>query len=293
MKDKSSIKINPIPGKRDSSGAGYIYLPSDVDREEYINNVYNTHKVSVQTENAEVLHDVPIGMNALQWIKFPLISTELGSPIYWVASPIHKQPVIVEVFEFDDEMSDMKKDSFLLKRSSDNGTVSIRGDSKNNKINITIASNLDTGGELLVNVTNKTKTGKITFNVQGDIEVFSRNTTLNNLNTLKAQIEDLDIDELQTIIKYVKSVGFSYLDEFENEINATEPSIQIKGKTAVLIGVGEEALALGDTLAQLIKDFLTEISKATTPAGPLLNAAAIVAFVGQVDTILSQYAKTD
>ena len=75
------------------------------------------------------------------------------------------------------------------------------------------------------------------------------------------------------------------------EVNEEVISIISAGEV-VNLGDGSEAVVLGDTLAQLLKDLITEISIATTPSGPLANAAKIAAFVSQVDNILSKYSNT-
>lgn len=132
---------------------------------------------------------------------------------------------------------------------------------------------------------------------------------------------DLDADQLVTTIEYNTDVGFSYLDEHGNRITlgvdilgnnlldvrvmldkdldeyhqilADKEKFQINSQTKVLnLGDGSEAMVLGNILAQLLKDLITEISIATTPSGPLGNAAAIAAYVAEVDSILSTYSNT-
>lgn len=100
-------------------------------------------------------------------------------------------------------------------------------------------------------------------------------------------------DDIVNTIKFVTDEGFTYTDQYENSVSIAEEQIDIVSAGEVInLGDGAEKMVLGDTLAQLLKDLIQEISIASTPSGPLANAAAIAAYIQQVDNILSSYSNT-
>lgn len=124
----------------------------------------------------------------------------------------------------------------------------------------------DGNGNLSISVSsNQSKKGKININLTN-----KDNTSEFNLNTRGTF--NINVSG-KTIIKS------------EEEINVIAPVINHNE--------GNEAMVLGNTLAQLLKDLIQEISISTNNGGPLFNSANIAAYIQQVDDILSEKSNLD
>lgn len=253
MAVRKSVGIQLPPGNRFSGSVWYIFLPSNVDRSQYIQNCFRTNTVTIINKNNEILHNVRIGKIAIQFIEFPIDQKHLGSPVLVQNVLPFNYPMIVEVYDFSDEVSYLEEKAFNIQRKSDNGIVQISGKSKKGQLFINVNSDLEEGGELYINVANKNQTGKIRINVKGDIQLDSSgNLTVNN-----------------------------------------QKKINFNSKTTIEHNTGKEPMVLGDTLTKLLEDLIGEIAKSTTAQGPLLNASQIAAYIQQVKNIKSEKSKLE
>jgi|SRR5690606_32594471 len=124
----------------------------------------------------------------------------------------------------------------------------------------------DGNGNLSISVSsNQPKKGKININLTN-----KDNTSEFNLNTRGTF--NINVSGKTTI-------------KSEEEINVIAPVINHNE--------GSEAMVLGDTLAQLLKDLIQEISISTNNGGPLFNSSKIAAYLEQVDSILSEKSNLD
>lgn len=71
----------------------------------------------------------------------------------------------------------------------------------------------------------------------------------------------------------------------ESEVNVVSPLIKHND--------GSEPMVLGETLAELLKEFIRQTSTSTNAGGPLSNASNIAALEQKVDDILSQISNLD
>jgi hypothetical protein len=322
MRVKKSVGTIGVVGKRNSISIWNVALPLDVDRDQYVQMCYRTGTLSLINSNGEFTNSIPISSDNIQQVVFPLTSETIGSPVMCVVEPFHKQLFVASVYNFTDNYDNVLEGERAIIKKSDNGIAEIRVQNVGSRIIMNVSSAIDDGGEIIVNVTNRTSTGKFTMNVNGDVNINTVGTT--NINTsegynlvleqrvddqkvvrhnftrdristtlLTAEDEDSDpVVDMEMIIDHESLVVNKYTD---GEIVSTfthDDNFSIVGDESVLLGDGAESMVLGDTLAQLLKDLIAEVSISTTSIGPLLNAAAIAAFSNQVDNILSQYSKT-
>ena len=96
---KSSIEINRgAKSTVGQSGVGFIVVPDDETRQDYIDTCYRTMTVTMNGGYGYgYISNVKILEEALQKIKFPLKSTERGTAVFWVRENFTNRPIIIGV----------------------------------------------------------------------------------------------------------------------------------------------------------------------------------------------------
>lgn len=263
---------------------------------------------------------------AEQPAKGPAVEPRLGSVVSCGNVLGHNQMFVLDVYNYENEFNHIEENEFrLIKEDGVNkAEVSLRG--KKGIASVSVHSDDADGGQLHINVTHSDgESALVKLSVSGDIDVEATGSvSVKSSSGLLMDVYDGNEDEKRTTLKYTALEGLSYSDEFGNSLSLVEGVLdfigmldeengefnQIKADAesifvtsqgainllsngeVINLGDGAEKMVLGDTLAQLLKDLITEISIATTPAGPLGNAASIAAFVAKVDNILSTYSNT-
>lgn len=286
-----------IGGDRKPVDMWYVCLPANEDRERYIANCMATYTVSLLNMNNERLHKIPVGKCAMQFIEFPADENSLGSPCVCVNIEGHNQLLVVEVFNFGDQFNLFEESEKRLTEKTANGyaEVSIKG--KKGQVFINVDSELDEGGEVSINIANKTGTGKFNINVNGTLKVNNTGKTeILSSDEIMFVVDDGGEDGKKTYLKYTNGTGLTYEDEFGNKLTITQDLYKLIAKK-ISLGEGKEPLVLGDTLAKLLKDFIAEVGKITTTTSigvqPIMNKAQIEALSEKVDPILSKLSFTD
>lgn len=305
----------PYPVTNNLCGIGYIIIPTNFveQRENYIRHCYNTGSVALYTKEGQFLQNVKLSKQLLDIIEFPINGDNLGSEItYIMISPYNKAVGIAVTIKSDDDILPIQEYSLNLVRQTETGQVSIIGDAKTGKLNITVDSETDNGGEFTINVINNNKTAKLNLNIKGDINLDidgkSSITTTKEFKLIINKDSQTDITE----IKYLLDQGFSYLDQYKNSLLINEDKIQIQAEKLIdlkitkdgkslqlnkenfIFGRASEQLVLGNQLAALLREILTEIAKITvtctapgTPSGPPINAPIIISKINKIQSILS------
>lgn len=305
--------------RREAISLWQIAIPVDQPREKYIEECYNTNTVSIASRYGEVLHRVPIPNNALQEVEWPIDAGQFGSQVIVgnVSSDGDEFPTVLNVIRTFTKFEHNKENTYRWKKGTDtsNAEILIRG--KEGYVVINASSAEENGGKVKLNITNSEGAGELDVVVNGQANVqatgINHSATQNITDTVTAnegvnpdaylttfnktlmgfEVTMSKGDDIVNTIKFVTDEGFTYTDQFENSVSITEDQIDIVSAGEVInLGDGAEKMVLGDTLAQLLKDLIQEVSIASTPSGPLANAAAIAAYIQQVDNILSEYSNT-
>lgn len=279
-----NLGTRPAEGEAYSAGIAYITIPSDVDRDVYIANCYRTSTVSIYSEHNGFTARAIIGKIGIGFIEFPLLTGKFGSPVSFVIEPIHNQPMIIEVFSNQENITDLKEHQFKFKRQFEGNSVEITGSPIDKFIGINVSAK--EGGAIFLNVESNTKDAKLGINVKGDIEaIASGNTSIIQHGSL----------ELKTY--HNEELGrFSSIQQTSDSNTLTSETTSINTNT-LSINDGSEPFILGNKLAAFMKSMIEEIgnSTVTTMLGqmPLLNAAKILELQNKVDPFLSDTAFLD
>lgn len=279
------ISVRGIGGIRNSVGVGYIVVPKDIDRDLYVENCFRNGCVAIQTDFGEFIDKVKIDKTAIKDVDFPIDYEHLGSFVVWVSIPKHKLPVVVGVLMKNDELWDVTENQFQLRKEFNGTIVEINGDADQGVVSINVAGG-DRNGVLNISVNNKDKTGKINLIVDSELNIQSGNKiSVSACQELTCMIKDfMDSSGKETIISYKNGTGFSYKDEFDNEITLADKQLTVKSPKTNL---GDGSYSVKD----LFYDIITEVAKSTvqTQMGiqPLLNKAQIELLKDNVDKIFN------
>ena len=279
------ISVRGIGGIRNSVGTGYISVPQDVDRDLYVEDCFRNGYVAVQTDFGEFLDRVAIDKTSLKDIDFPIDSEHLGSFVVWVSIPKHKIPVVIGVLMKNDELWDVTENQFQLRKEINGTVVEINGDADQGVVSINVAGG-ESNGVLNITVNNKDSAGKINLIVDGELNIQSGNKiAVLARNEILLKIKDsINSPDKETIISYKNGTGFSYKDEFDNEVTVEDQQLTVKSPKTNL-GNGDYSLK------DLFYDIISEVSKSTvqTQMGiqPLLNKVQIEALKTSVDKIFN------
>jgi hypothetical protein len=149
---------------------GYIVLPKDVDRDNFIEQCYRWERVSILIERGGgLLNECYITKNAIAEISFPLTYDTLGSCVLLLTDPFSGLPVIFGVLSKEDESQLLQEGVFKLAKKWQDSGVTISGDAKKGVINISV--NGGTTSQLNISVTNTDKTATVNLRCNGDINI--------------------------------------------------------------------------------------------------------------------------
>ena len=292
---RKSVSRSGIPAKRYSSGIGFVIIPSNVSREEFVQRCYNTHTLSILTEQNEILHNIEISPYDLEKVNFPSGNKTLGSKVFWVNIPIKNVPVVLSILGKRDEMSHLKEGQVQMRTASDSSLAEIVG-FDDGRLFINVQALNANGGKLNIDVQNQNDQAELNIAVKGSVGVKAVNAIMKFRDGFAIQVTDPK-NEQPTVMMYRRGEGFFYVDEFLNKIIFNEDNIQIKAKERINLGEGTESIILGNKLKAFLDDFISLVSQATVTTAlgvmPLMNAAQIVQLRAKTKILLSKYSFTD
>lgn len=158
-------------------GVGYISLPNDIDRDVYLKECYLNCRVSIKMEDGSVINRVPIDLDVLNFIDFPLKSNELGTAVVFITEQKHKQPIIIARVPKSDELGDGREKSFQIRRKFSDKIINIDGDALSGTLSINVAGG-DKVGVLNIGIDNDNDDCLFNIEVSGNIDIKTTNSTL-------------------------------------------------------------------------------------------------------------------
>ncbi len=266
----------------DSSGIGYIIIPFDVEREEYIKTCYARERVCILIEQgSNMVKDCYISKSAIKDIYFPEPSSEdkvqTGSAVVWVTDSFNNKPIIVAVLSKEDESDLLSQYRFKLRKDSGKRSVLIEGDAEEGILDISVFDSEDYG---VINI-------KVSGSSDAELNVKSQG----KVNILGSQLVSVE-----SVGKTQINIKNSQNGEVLSSIEVNGQDIVLKPQNEVKIGDFTEPVALADSLADILNELITKVSQATvsTMLGmqPLLNATEIAAIANRLDEIKSKVTKT-
>lgn len=257
--------------KRYAINIAYVVLPSNVEREKYIQDCIRNNTVDCLTETGDFIKDTFVARGLMSNISFPAKVRQMGTAVILVTVPKYNQCIVIGILPKGDEIEEIKEKQFYFVSETENGIVTLSGVGSDPGMYINIESFTDSGGDLIIDISNKSNTGNLKINVKGFIEVIAEN---NITVSSKTQIINQVLDE-----------------------NGDQKRMITINPDFILLGEGTEPVLLGNTTRDLLKDIIDAIAAITTTTAlgpmPILNKAQVTLLKNNIDRILSEKVKTD
>lgn len=275
-----------------SAGVGFVVVPSEVDRVQYINDCYRTNTLTINGgKGYGYFSGVHADINVMQNIKFPTDEENRGTPVVWVKDAVSQLPVIVAVLRKQGEYYSLDENQFRLKRGTETRNVEIFIDGSTSALDITILGDKEEPANIDVKLSSENADSVLTVSCDNEINIIGEkavNVTTNKKATLKVTEKGED----KMSLSYELGVGLKYKDEFENEVIAKEGQVDVISKK-INHNSGKEPMVLGNTLADLLNEFLAAVQKITviSPVGVTsvpVNIGDFAAIQAKLDTIKSK-----
>lgn len=275
-----------------SAGVGFVVVPSEVDRVQYINDCYRTNTLTINGgKGYGYFSGVHADINVMQNIKFPTDEENRGTPVVWVKDAVSQLPVIVAVLRKQGEYYSLNENQFRLKRGTETRNVEIFIDGSTSALDITILGDKEEPANIDVKLSSENADSILTVSCDNEINIIGEkavNVTTNKKATLKVTEKGED----KMSLSYELGIGLKYKDEFENEVTAKEGQVDVISKK-INHNSGKEPMVLGNTLADLLNEFLAAVQKITviSPVGVTsvpVNIKDFAAIQAKLDTIKSQ-----
>lgn len=301
MKDQDFIGIRGLTGNL-PAGVGYIIIPENVDIEEYKQDVYNTGRVSIFGGYGHSnFYNVHIDREALQRIKFPKKSGEMGSPVVWINIPKHNEVIVIACLKYDKEFFSLSENRRRTTATHNGNILDIDLDAQKGKITIS-GNGVSEKMDMEINLNDKEKDAVFKLSVNGQILTHSTKRTI---HVSQGKVENV-ITDLEGKVKAKTSLNsdgeerYKYEDEFGNKVSASKEKVEIRAdkSSKINFGDGKEALVLGNTLLEILERYDDAFAKMTVPtafgpSGTRINDAEFKAVREDFKTFLSGLTNTD
>ena len=154
------------------SGVGFIVIPDDNNREGYINDCYRTMSVTMNggygygyISNVKILGDV------LQQIKFPLKSTDRGTPVFWIRENFSNRPIIIGVIPEGNYTNLLTEGQGRYVQQVGERVVEIFEDATNGVLNISVVSDAEHPANVRIKASSGTPESVLTVESDGMVRV--------------------------------------------------------------------------------------------------------------------------
>lgn len=275
-----------------SAGVGFVVVPSEVDRVQYINDCYRTNTLTINGgKGYGYFSGVHADINVMQNIKFPTDEENRGTPVVWVKDAVSQLPVIVAVLRKQGEYYSLNENQFRLKRGTETRNVEIFIDASTSALDITILGDKDEPANIDVKLSSENADSVLNVSCDNEINITGEKA-VNVITNKKATLKVTEKGEDKMSLSYELGVGLKYKDEFENEVTAKDGEVDIISKK-INHNSGKEPMVLGNTLADLLNEFLAAVQKITviSPVGVTsvpVNVGDFAAIQAKLDTIKSK-----
>ena len=286
------------PNGRPPSGMGWLIIPSDLDREEYVRRVYETGYCMIITDHNHPLREVAIPEHILRNLKFPATPDDRGSLVSWVAVPKTEQVVMIGILQPPGSSSPYKEGTLVEEIDSTDTRVSRLMSIKDKSYNIAITSDEGDQGGFSVKVQGPERTTSMTFNLDGtasiksdqSLEIFAEEEMKLQMASKEDEISTLTLSKegvLAYLDRYgndlkITEDGYTYQDEFGNRLTITEGSYQFTDDAGNDFDMNTAGFHLEnnfESFITLMNDTLKMYMQTKTIDGKVLDPASVLTAV--------------
>lgn len=279
------------------SGIGFIVVPDDNTRQQYIADCYRTSTVTINGGfGYGYISAVKILPDVLQKIHFPLKSTERGTPVLWLRENFSNRPIVIGIISEEGYTNLLKENQNRYVQEIDGKVVEIFQDANSATLNINVVGKSDTPANINIKVASGSEDSVVNIDSDGKVNVSANDFTATARNTFNIFLKDGKNDELISLIGDSKKMEFK--DKFGNVITSNKENINITVAEKFNVNGGKEPMVLGQTLVDLLSEILDAIQKITviTPVGTSsvpVNIASFASAQQKLKNILSKISNLD
>ena len=272
------------------SGIGYVVIPDNDTRDEYINNCYYSCTVTIDGGYGySYIENVPIPLELLQQIKFPLKEDEVGSRVFWVRENTFNRPVIVGILNNLYEPNGMMAGQNRYVQEINGNVVEIFMDANTAEMNIKVTGSKNNPSKINV-ISNTNEDSEINVTSSGKVKISAKNLIVEAFKDAVFTLKKNDSKELLKIES--NDTQLKITDQFDNEVTLKNGEIDVVSDKINHNG-GNEPMVLGNTLKESLSNLIDAILSMTmvTPTGASstpMNAAQFIQIKSQLNNILSQ-----
>lgn len=272
------------------SGIGYVVIPDNDTRDEYINNCYYSCTVTIDGGYGYTyIENVPIPLELLQQIKFPLKEDEVGSRVFWVRENTFNRPVIVGILNNLYEPNGMVAGQNRYVQEINGSVVEIFMDANTAEMNIKVTGSKNNPSKINV-ISNTNEDSEINVTSSGKVKISAKNLIVEAFKDAVFTLKKNDSKELLKIES--NDIQLKITDQFNNEVTLKDGEIDVVSDKINHNG-GNEPMVLGNTLKESLSNLIDAILSMTmvTPTGTSstpMNAAQFIQIKSQLNNILSQ-----
>lgn len=250
-------------------GTGWVAIPSNIKRQDYIETCMRVGKIGLFLESGDFLWDIPIDLWRLQQIEFPDKYGEFGSCVAFINIPKHNTPIVVAILSKDDEIQDYVEGILKLRKETNGAYAEIIIDGKTGSITTSVQNSSGSKPPRIVSlIGDRDYPAEISNTIFGKVlDYIEGNYTKRASDFIEWIVEDPSKDDKITKITYKKGEGYNFLDEFSNNIKTEDKKITIDSEEILHGANANEPAVLGDTLEDIMGDFLDAIVAMTVNTG--------------------------
>ena len=182
-------------------GFGYIVLPKNRDREEYIKEVYVSHILSIFDPITQSPYlNCLVDKEKLKEIIFPPSTDLYGSPVLFIKLPTTNTVVVFSVLKQSNEYLPLEENGFHKQVVSDDVVIDVFAKAKQGVFDVQVSSNNKRAVQLNIRAKNTNKTAQINIECTGEV-------TFSELTNLTVLSEDFKL-----ILKDSKDTQLGFID---------------------------------------------------------------------------------
>lgn len=284
---------NPIG----QSGIGYIVIPDETMRDQYIENCYRTQTVTINGGYGYgYISQVKILPDVLQKISFPLEKDGRGSQVLWLRENFSNRPIVIGILSEEGLTNLLSANQSRYVQEINDKIVEIFQDANSATLNINVVGNKDFPSKINIKVTSGSEDSEISLVSDGKVSVDANSINLTSYKDINASLKTSDGDDIFNINGNAEGISFS--DENGNSISINKDNINITPAKKINFNTGKEPMVLGRTLVDILKEILQGIQNitVTTSSGTSsvpLNISTFSSISQKLENILSEIANLD
>lgn len=274
------------------SGVGYIVIPDDITREQYISNCYRTRTVTINGGYGYgYICQVRILADVLQKITFPISSTERGSQVFWVRENFSNRPIVIGILSEDGLTNLLTENQDRIVQEIDGKIVEIFQDANSATLNVNVVGVKDTPANINIKVSSGSEDSVISVISDGHLNIDSNQIQVTARKDVSLCLKNGKDEEQFSLTGNADKVEFS--DKNGNKVTINADNVNIVPANTFNLSDGKEPMVLGNTLVNLLKEVLQAIQQLTviTPVGSSsvpVNVSSFASAEQKLNNILSK-----